>query len=120
MRPPLNLLLTGLDGRASTKDERPCGQADAEKNGAAEAKKTSGALRETLLPPAVPEPMPVGGEPVPLHASPSLVNGDESAFELKLRLTPDLADMVEGWARQRLGPDPHGDDGRYRTTSLYC
>lgn len=52
--------------------------------------------------------------------SPSLTNGAEAAYELKLRVPTDLAETVEAWARQRLHPDPHGIDGRYQTTSLYC
>lgn len=57
--------------------------------------------------------------------SPSLVDpvaGQEQsdAYELKFHLTAELASRAEAWARQRLTPDPHGDEGRYLTTSLYC
>jgi hypothetical protein len=43
-----------------------------------------------------------------------------SAYELKVQLPEDLAKDVEAWVRERMTPDPHGEDGRYRTTSLYC
>lgn len=53
--------------------------------------------------------------------SPSLRTAENgSAYELKFVLDPEAADRIEGWARQRLLPDPHGRDGMYRTTSLYC
>lgn len=57
--------------------------------------------------------------------SPSLVNAADryaqaDAYELKFHLPCDRADQVEAWARRHLAPDPHGDAGRYLTTSLYC
>ncbi|HEY7427476.1 MAG TPA: polyphosphate polymerase domain-containing protein [Gemmataceae bacterium] len=54
-------------------------------------------------------------------ASPSLVSvaGGGDAYEVKFRLTAREAEVAETWARKRLTPDPHGDDGVYRTTSLY-
>jgi hypothetical protein len=57
--------------------------------------------------------------------SPSLVNGaageqQADAYELKFLLPADEAARAEAWARQRLTPDVHGDEGRYLTTSLYC
>ncbi len=58
-----------------------------------------------------------GAHPV---ASPSLSSqpgGD--AYEVKFRLTLEEALRIEKWARERLSPDPHGDNGVYRTTSLY-
>lgn len=73
-----------------------------------------------LLPVGEPEPLPGANGAVSHQASPSLVTGDEAAYELKLRLPLDLATRVEQWARERFVPDGHGDDGRYRTTSLYC
>ena len=53
--------------------------------------------------------------------SPSLATaaGGGSAYEVKFRLTAQEADAAETWARKRLTPDPHGDNGVYRTTSLY-
>lgn len=56
------------------------------------------------------------------HLSPSSVpisalGGD--AYEVKFRLTLDQAHWAEAWARERLTPDPHGDNGVYRTISLY-
>jgi hypothetical protein len=53
--------------------------------------------------------------------SPSLTlePGGGDAYEVKFRLTGDEACGAEAWARQRLTPDPHGDNGVYRTTSLY-
>jgi hypothetical protein len=58
--------------------------------------------------------------------SPSLVSpadaGQEQAdaYELKFHLSEEQASQAEAWARRRLTPDPHGDEGRYLTTSLYC
>lgn len=56
------------------------------------------------------------------HESPALAvaRGKGDAFELKFRLTETEAATVEVWARQRLHPDPYGQDGVYRTTSVYC
>ena len=42
------------------------------------------------------------------------------AYEVKFLLPADRADRIEAWARRHLSPDPHGDGGRYQTTSLYC
>jgi VTC domain-containing protein len=42
------------------------------------------------------------------------------AFELKYHLPAAQALDVECWARQALTPDPHGIDGTYRVTSVYC
>jgi hypothetical protein len=47
-------------------------------------------------------------------------NGLGPAFELKFRLTEGEAALVEAWARANLTPDPHGRDGTYHITSLYC
>jgi hypothetical protein len=56
--------------------------------------------------------------------SPSIIDGasmaEEPAYELKFRLPEGEAARVEAWARQRLTADPHGRDGAYATTSLYC
>jgi hypothetical protein len=52
--------------------------------------------------------------------SPSLSRGDGPAFELKYLLGPPEIAHVEQWARAHLLPDPHGRDGTYATTSLYC
>jgi hypothetical protein len=58
--------------------------------------------------------------------SPSLVDQstlgshEADAFELKFHLSTADAGRVEAWARRRLLPDPHGDEGAYLTTSLYC
>ena len=43
-----------------------------------------------------------------------------AAFELKFQLPAAEARDVELWARQHLTPDPHGHDGTYRITSVYC
>ncbi|MFO0930259.1 MAG: polyphosphate polymerase domain-containing protein [Gemmataceae bacterium] len=53
--------------------------------------------------------------------SPSLCSAasDVTAFELKFLLDASAAAAVEGWARRSLKPDPHGDHGTYRTTTLY-
>jgi hypothetical protein len=67
----------------------------------------------------------VKGEPSahvpPLALSPSLASDTQigDAYELKFLLTVEEAAAVEAWARRRLPPDPHGEDGAYRTTSLY-
>jgi len=42
------------------------------------------------------------------------------AFELKFRLTAAEAPVFEAWAWDQLRPDPHGQDGTYRVTSVYC
>jgi hypothetical protein len=42
------------------------------------------------------------------------------AFELKFHLPAAAAPKVEAWARYRLRPDPHGEEGTYLITSLYC
>jgi hypothetical protein len=55
--------------------------------------------------------------------SPSLVNAGSDqaeAFELKFHLPVESAARAEAWARQRLLPDPHGEGGRYLTTTVYC
>src|SRR4051812_10453841 len=54
--------------------------------------------------------------------SPGLVAGLESlpAYELKFQLTAAEADHLEAWGRHHLTPDPHGLDGSYDTTSVYC
>ncbi len=58
--------------------------------------------------------------------SPSLasrIEGAGPAYELKFLLDEVRAAAVEGWARERLALDPHGDPalgGAYRTVSLYC
>lgn len=54
-------------------------------------------------------------------ASPSLASapGAGDAYEVKFRLTAREAEEAESWARARLTPDPHGENGVYHTTSLY-
>lgn len=42
------------------------------------------------------------------------------AFELKYLLGREDVPRVEAWARRHLTPDPHGQDGVYRVTSVYC
>src|SRR5438093_147544 len=42
------------------------------------------------------------------------------AFELKFQLPAAEAHVIEVWARQNLTPDPHGQHGTYRITSVYC
>lgn len=62
------------------------------------------------------------GLTAPEAQSPSLRagNGEAAAYELKFLLDEAAARAVEQWARQRMAPDPHGRDGTYRITSLYC
>jgi hypothetical protein len=48
-----------------------------------------------------------------------LQRGDGPAFELKYLLGDEVA-AVEAWARRHMLPDPHGVEGCYGTTSLYC
>lgn len=69
-----------------------------------------------------PDAMPLPGLTAPMAESPSLRagSGAAAAYELKFLLDEAAARPVEAWARQRLAPDPHGRDGTYRTTSLYC
>jgi hypothetical protein len=69
-----------------------------------------------------PDAMPLTGMTAPMAESPSLRagNGGTAAYELKFLLDEAAARAVEAWARQRLLPDPHGRDGTYHTTSLYC
>ena len=58
---------------------------------------------------------------VRMALSPSLSSepGGGNAYEIKFRLTVEEAHWAETWARRYLQPDPHGDNGLYRTTSLY-
>jgi hypothetical protein len=42
------------------------------------------------------------------------------AYELKFQLNEADAQAIELWARQNLRPDPHGDDGLYHVTTIYC
>jgi hypothetical protein len=67
------------------------------------------------------EMQPTPGSASQLTASPSLisVSGGGDAYEVKFRLTAEEANWAEKWARERLAPDPHGDNGVYHTTSLY-
>jgi len=64
-----------------------------------------------------------GGAPVPTvaHAlSPSLLAETErGAYEFKYLVDGALAAAIEARARGELAPDPHGDAGRYATTTLY-
>lgn len=46
--------------------------------------------------------------------------GAGPAFELKFELSPDDALRMTAWARRHLQPDPHGKEGSYRVTSVYC
>src|SRR5437660_111 len=67
----------------------------------------------------LPASMPQLGEHMQspgLGAGPSL----GPAFELKFQLTTVEAQVIEAWARQNLLPDPHGQHGSYRITSIYC
>lgn len=50
--------------------------------------------------------------------SPGLRTG--VAFELKYELSQDDVFRMKSWARRHLCPDPHGEDGCYRVTSVYC
>lgn len=42
------------------------------------------------------------------------------AFELKFELTQADVPRLLDWARRHLRPDPHGEEGCYRVTSVYC
>ena len=42
------------------------------------------------------------------------------AFELKFELKQDDVLRMTAWARRHLHPDPHGEEGCYRVTSVYC
>lgn len=50
--------------------------------------------------------------------SPGLRTG--VAFELKFELAREDVLRIKAWARRHLNPDPHGDNGCYRVTSVYC
>jgi len=50
--------------------------------------------------------------------SPGLCTG--IAFELKFELALDDVLRMKAWACRHLRPDPHGQDGHYRVTSVYC
>jgi hypothetical protein len=55
------------------------------------------------------------------HRSPGLGAAElGAAYEIKFQVSVEQAAEVEAWARSRLKPDPHGDNGSYRTVSVYC
>jgi hypothetical protein len=43
-----------------------------------------------------------------------------AAYEIKFQVSVAEAAEVEAWARRHLTPDPHGNEGSYRTVSVYC
>jgi len=43
-----------------------------------------------------------------------------TAFELKFELSQNDVLRMKAWASRHLNPDPHGDEGSYRVTSVYC
>jgi hypothetical protein len=63
------------------------------------------------------QPSLIAAQPAAPSLSSTSSNGD--AYEIKFRLTVEEAGWAEAWARRHLTPDPHGDNGVYRTTSLY-
>lgn len=66
-------------------------------------------------------PFDLPARPQPAALSPGLVMGSLGpAFELKFHLSNAAAQVIENWARQHLNPDPHGQNGCYRVTSVYC
>ncbi|HZZ77907.1 MAG TPA: polyphosphate polymerase domain-containing protein [Gemmataceae bacterium] len=67
----------------------------------------------------MPDPAISNGLCVEL-VSPGLVRDAGQAFELKFLLTLAEAAKIEEWARTHMVPDPHGDGGLYRITSVYC
>lgn len=46
--------------------------------------------------------------------------GAGPAFELKFELSLEQVFRMKSWAARHLRPDPHGVDGCYRVTSVYC
>jgi len=56
-----------------------------------------------------------GAEPA---QSPGLRTG--VAYELKFELSQHDVLRMKEWARRNLRPDPHGEDGSYGVTSVYC
>lgn len=46
--------------------------------------------------------------------------GGGPAFELKFELSQDQVFRMKSWGARHLRPDPHGVDGCYRVTSVYC
>lgn len=62
------------------------------------------------------------GNPADSATSPGLrvAKGAAPAFELKFELSQDHVFRMKAWAMRHLRPDPHGADGCYRVTSVYC
>jgi hypothetical protein len=52
--------------------------------------------------------------------SPGLRAGAGPAFELKFELSQNDVLRMKAWAQRHLNPDPHGEDGSYQVTSVYC
>ena len=46
--------------------------------------------------------------------------GTGPAYELKFELLQKDVPRMKEWARRHLHPDPHGEDGCYQVTSVYC
>ncbi|HUR39141.1 MAG TPA: polyphosphate polymerase domain-containing protein [Planctomycetota bacterium] len=61
-------------------------------------------------------------DPVDAAHSPGLraTAGGGPAFELKFELSQEDVFRMKAWAVRHLNPDPHGADGYYRVTSVYC
>lgn len=64
----------------------------------------------------------VPNDPAQAAQSPGLLatRGAGPAFELKFELSQDDVFRMKAWAVRHLRPDPHGADGYYRVTSVYC
>ncbi|MFM7151384.1 MAG: polyphosphate polymerase domain-containing protein [Gemmataceae bacterium] len=52
--------------------------------------------------------------------SPGLLRQQGQSFEIKMQLPAAMLPDLEKWAHDRLQPDPHGQDGSYQVTTLYC
>ncbi|HEX7898690.1 MAG TPA: polyphosphate polymerase domain-containing protein [Planctomycetota bacterium] len=65
---------------------------------------------------------PSAGLPADAARSPGLRAdaGAGPAFELKFELARIDVPRMKEWAHRHLRPDPHGEDGSYRVTSVYC
>lgn len=66
--------------------------------------------------PGLPENAADSAKSPGLRAAP----GAAPAFELKFELAQNDVFRLKAWAVQHLRPDPHGVDGCYRVTSVYC
>lgn len=65
-------------------------------------------------------PLPENSEDAAKSPGLRAAKGAAPAFELKFELSQDHVFKMKSWALRLLKPDPHGVDGCYRVTSVYC